>query len=180
MELKLGLQRRILFTTISTLVLWSHILWDYFHDGIPVHYVLHNPDLPGIPNWLGAVIFPFLSLYLLNRIHKRIDKPEVINKEESFNKVLFRFLASVCVSVIIAICFMNGIDVIDFIMGTLFILAFIFPFYKSEYLLGWVLGSAFTFGATLPMVFGSILAGVFFVLYKLPRKAVCYFTLKRS
>ncbi|MGC1516195.1 MAG: hypothetical protein WA810_11525 [Maribacter sp.] len=56
-------------------------------------------------------------------------------------------------------------------MGTVLMLAFFFPVYKSEYLVGWVLGSMFTFGAMIPMVFGSILAGLFFIFYYLPRKA---------
>lgn len=79
------------------------------------------------------------------------------------------------VSIIIAVCFMNNIDVIDYIMGSLFILAFFFPLYKSEYLFGWVLGSAFTFGAIIPIMFGSIFASVFFLLYKIPRALVNYF-----
>ena len=178
MKPKLGLQRRILLTTISTLAVWSHIIWDHFHGGIPVHYVLRNPDLPGIPNWLGGIIFPFFTWHLLYSIHKRIDKPDLTVTSERFNRVILRFFASFCVSVLIAICYLNGIDAVDFIMVSLFILAFIFPLYKSEFLLGWVLGSAFTFGAILPMVFGSILAGLFFILFKIPRKVWAYFTLK--
>lgn len=180
MKFKLGLWRRMFLTILFTLAVWSHIIWDHFHGGIPVHYVLHNPDLPGIPNWLGGIIFPFFTWYLLYRIQKRINKPDLTVTAEHFKKIILRFFASFCVSVLIAICFVNGFDAIDFIMGTLFLLAFIFPLYKSEYLLGWVLGSVFTFGAILPMVFGSILAGLFFIFYEIPRKVLPYFISKRK
>ena len=62
---------------------------------------------------------------------------------------------------------MNGIDITDYIMGLIFILALVFPLYKSEYLLGWVFGSAFSFGAIIPILFGSILCLIFFVIYQL-------------
>lgn len=175
MKEKLSLNRRIFITIAFTVAVWGHIIWDFTHGGIPVHYILQNPNLPGIPNWLGAIVLPFFTWYVLNRIHKRIDKPNFKGIPETFEKILFRFFASVLVSATIAICFMNSIDAMDYIMGALFVMAFIFPLYKSEYLLGWVVGSTLTFGAMIPIVFGSILAGIFFVLYKMPRKVFTYF-----
>jgi hypothetical protein len=159
---------------------WSHIIWDYFHEGIPVHYILHNPNLPGIPNWVGAIVLPFFTWILLHRIHIRINRPKIVTIPASIKNVALRFFASALVAVTIAICFMNDINAIDYIMGSLFILAFIFPIYKSEFLLGWVVGSSFTFGAMLPIVFGSLIAGIFFLLYKIPRKILSYFTLKKE
>ena len=97
---------------------------------------------------------------------------------ESLPKVVLRFLAAVLVAVAIAVCFMHGIEVTDYIMGSLFILAFFFPLYKSEYLLGWVLGASFTFGAIIPMGFGSLLALIFFIFYKLGKTIVGFFRSK--
>ena len=54
-------------------------------------------------------------------------------------------------------------------MGALFILAFFKPLYKSEYLLGFVLGATFTFGGMIPMGFGSVLALLFFMFYTIGR-----------
>jgi hypothetical protein len=170
--MKLTLRLRVFITLIVTILVWAHIVWDHFHGGIPTHYLLHNKDLPGIPNWWGAIILPFFTWFLLFRIHKRINDPSA---EEPLKSVILKFLSALMVSIIIAVCFMNNIDVIDYIMGSLFILAFFFPLYKSEYLFGWVLGSAFTFGAIIPIMFGSIFASVFFLLYKIPRALVNYF-----
>lgn len=163
MNLKLGQNRRLLITVIVTLLVWGHIAWDYYHGGIPVHYILHDDNLPGIPNWLGGIVLPFFTYFLLYRIHKRIDGP---NCKEKLQQVVLSFLASALVAISIAICFMNEMDVIDYIMGSLFILAFFKPLYKAEYLLGWVLGSSFTFGAIIPIAFGSLFCLLLFIFYK--------------
>ena len=166
MKDQLNPKRRILITLVLTLLIWGHVAWDYFHDGIPVHYLLHDDSLPGIPNWWGAIIFPFFTYFLLYRTHKRIGAND---ENETIQKAVLRFLGGLIFAVAISVSFVNGIDITDYIMGVVFILAFIFPLYKSEYFLGWVMGSAFTFGAIIPIGFGSILCLLFFLMYKLVR-----------
>lgn len=178
--MKLSLRLRVIITVIVTLLICGHLVWDHFHGGIPTHYLLHDKDLPGIPNWLGGIVLPFFTWFLLYRIHKRIDDSEVSVASESLRNITLRFFSAVLVSIAIAICFMNGIDVIDYIMGSVFVLAFFFPLYKSEYLLGWVLGSTFTFGAIIPIGFGSLFALVFLLLYKTPRAITKYFQPKKA
>lgn len=167
--MKLTLRIRILITSLVTLLVWGHILWDHLHGGIPTHFLLHDDNLPGIPNWLGAIVLPFFTWFLLYRIHTRIDWPDIPVASESLRKVILRFILAFLISVSIAIFFTMEIDIIEYIMGSIFILAFFFPLYKSEFLLGWVLGSTFTFGAIIPMGFGSIFALIFFIFYKISR-----------
>lgn len=176
--MKLPLRLRVLITSTVTFLVWGHIAWDHFHGGIPTHYLLHDDSLPGIPNWLGAIVLPFFTWFLLYRIHTRIDLPDIPNVSESINKVYFRFIAAFLVSVSIAIFFTLEIDIIDYLMGCIFILAFFLPLYKSEYLLGWVLGSAFTFGAIIPIGFGSIFALILFIFYKVSRVVLGLFQSK--
>ena len=164
--MKLSKNLRIGIAAIVTLLVWAHILWDHFHGGIPTHYLLHDKNMPGIPNWLGGIVLPFFTWFLLYRVHKRIDSPK---SNESLQLVGLRFVGGLLFAVAISICFVNGIEATDYIMGMIFVLALVFPLYKAEYLLGWVLGAAYTFGAIIPMLFGSILAGLFFVVYKLVR-----------
>ncbi len=172
MKDKLSLRLRIIITAIVTLLVWGHIIWDHFHGGIPTHYLLHDKDMPGIPNWLGALILPFFTWFLLSRIHKRIDKE---GSSESLGTVLLRFVAALLVGISMSVFFTLGIDVIDYILLSLFALAFVIPLYKAEYLLGYVLGSAFSFGAIIPMGFGSLLALVFFICYKISRGIIGLF-----
>ena len=164
MKTQLNHKTRITITVIITLLIWGHIGWDYFHGGIPIHYVLQDKDLPGIPNWWGGIVLPIFTYFLLFRIHKRL---QVSDGKESLKQIGLRFLAGLLFAISISVCFMNDIMIVDYIMGVVFLMAFIFPIYKSEYFLGWVLGASFTFGAIIPIGFGSILCLLFFIIYQL-------------
>jgi TRAP-type C4-dicarboxylate transport system permease small subunit len=76
MKNQLTQKRRLLITVVITLVLGAHIGWDYFHGGIPTHYILHSKDMPGIPNWWGALVLPVFTYFLLFRISKRLNEPD--------------------------------------------------------------------------------------------------------
>lgn len=173
--MKLPINLRIIITGIVTFLIWSHIVWDHFHGGIPTHYLLHDADLPGIPNWLGGIVLPFFTWFLLKRIHKRVDRAEINNTSESLRTVIVRFLLAMVTAIAISVFFTYEVDAIDYIMLSIFVLAFLFPLYRSEYLLGWVIGSSFTFGAIIPIGFGSIFAAIFFLFYKISRKIRGYF-----
>lgn len=175
--MKLSRNLRILITILVTLLVWGHILWDHFHGGIPVHYLLMDKNMPSFPNWLGGIILPFFTWIALYRIHKRVDAP---NSKDTLRLAIGRFSAALLVAVSISVCFENGIEIPSYILYSIFILAFIFPLYKSEYLLGWVLGASYTFGAIIPMGFGIILAGVFFVFYKGARAIVRIFKSEKA
>ncbi len=164
MKNQISQKHRLLITIAVTLLVWAHIGWDYFHGGIPTHYILHSKDMPGIPNWWGAIVLPFFTYFLLFRIHMRLNRPD---SKDSLKQVGLRLLAGLLFAISISVTFLNGIEVTDYIMGLIFILAFIFPLFKSEYLLGWVLGASFAFGAIIPIVFGSMLCLVFFLIYQL-------------
>ncbi len=178
--MKLPLRLRIVITLIVSFLIWGHLAWDHFHGGIPSHFLLHNKDLPGIPNWWGGIVLPFFTWLLLYRIHKRIDSADTSLATQNLRSTVLPFISAASVSIVIAVCFSNSIEVTDYIMGSIFILAFFLPLYKSEYLLGWVLGAAFTFGAIIPMAFGSLLALVFFGCYKIPRGLINYFGSKKT
>jgi len=173
MKNKLTFSIRLLITGTVTLLIWGHLAWDYFHGGVPTHYVLHDGDLPGISNWWGGLALPLFTWLLLYRIHKRIDADAAANSE-SLQNVAYRFVAALLVGISIAVFFTLGIEVTDYIMLSLFALAFFIPLYKAEYLLGFVLGATFTFGAMIPIGFGSLLALLFFLFYKATRAIVGY------
>lgn len=164
MKNQLSQHLRILITALVTVLVWSHVAWDYVHEGIPVHHIFHSAAMPGMPNWWGAIVLPFFTYFLLFRISKRLKKTE---NKESLQLIGSRFLGGILFAVSISVSFMNGIEITDYIMCLIFLLAFIFPLYKSEYFLGWVLGSAYSFGAMIPILFGSILCLIFFLIYQL-------------
>ncbi len=157
---------RLLLTLIATIFIWGHILWDHFHGGIPTHYLLHDRSMPGIPNWLGGILLPFFTYLLLYRIHKR---HQGTTSTGVWKSVAIRFLLGLLFAVTISVCFLNEIPITDYLMLSLFVFALFFPLYRSEFLLGWVLGAALTFGATIPIGFGSLLCFIYFLIYQIPR-----------
>mgnify|MGYP001149758767 CR=1 FL=1 len=145
------------------LILYSYggpIAWDYAHEGIPKHYILQRNEMLDIPNWWGATHF---HLFLLPRNAIRLYKPK---NKESFKLIGLRLLAGALFAIGISVSFMNGIDVTDYIMGLISILALVFPLWKSKYLLDWIFGGVFSFGANIPTLFGSILCLIFVLIYQ--------------
>jgi len=170
--MKLTKRNRIIITLIITLLVWGHVIWDYFHGGIPVHYLFMDENMPPMPDWLGAIILPFYSWVALGQIHKRVDAPE---PKDSYLTVFLRFLLALGVALTIAICFENGIEIPGYVLLSIFVFAFFFPLYRAEFVMGWVLGLSYTFGAIIPMLFGLVFAGLFFVLYTIGQAVIGVF-----
>lgn len=178
--MKITLKLRVFCTAIVTLLIWGHLAWDYFHGGVPTHHLLHDGDLPGISNWWGAIVLPVFTWFLLIRIQKRNDGNENSHSSENLGAIVRRFVAALLVGISIAVCFSLGIEVIEYIMGALFVLSFLLPLYKSEYFLGFVLASTFTFGAIIPIGFGIIIVLVFFLFYKVSRAIIGFVRPKKK
>ena len=52
---------RIGLAVLVTLAIWSVLIWQHFHDGVPAHHLLQNPDLPRMSNWFGGLLLPVLT-----------------------------------------------------------------------------------------------------------------------
>lgn len=69
-------------------------------------------------------MLPIFTYFLLSRIAIRLNKPK---NAESFKLIGLRLLAGALFAVGISVSFMNGIDITDYILGLIFILALVFP-----------------------------------------------------
>ena len=174
MNFKLTLINRILFTAIVTLLSWAHLAWDYFHGGIPTHYLLHRKDLPGMSNWWGGIVIPLLTWFLLYRIKKRVYDKDLNEASNTSNHVIYGFIGALLLGIILSFFFTIGTDVPGYMMIGLFIISFLIPIYRAEHLLGFVLGMAYTFGGILPIAIGSILILIFMIDYRVVRAFVIY------
>ena len=155
---------RITFTILVSLSIWTLLVWNYFHGGVPSHHVLARKDLPLISNWWGALTLPVLSWYLTHRIAIRIKESSV---QEAIRKALLAIVLSLVYGALISIFFTFGPKELPaYLLQGILVLALCFPLYRAEYLLGFVLGMTYTFGGVLPLGIGSVLALICFVLYK--------------
>ena len=180
MNFKLTLINRILFTAIVTLLSWAHLAWDYFHGGIPTHYLLHRKDLPGISNCWGGIVIPLLTWFLLYRIKRRVYDKDINEVSNTPNHVIYGFFGALLFGILLSFFFAIGTDVPGYLMIGLFIISFFIPVYRAEHLLGFVLGMAYTFGGILPIVIGSILVLIFMIDYRVVRTFIHYLISKTT
>ena len=161
MKNKLNFRVQLGIVGFFTLLTGILIAWDYASDGqVDVHYLLHSKSLPGFSNWWALCIIPLLTWTSLRRISQRQD--------ENAMSVLIRFMAALLFAAATSLVFSFGYDP-GYLMLLPFIISLFYPLYKSEFLLGFVMGSLFFVGAAIPTMFGVILVGIYFCLYRLAR-----------
>jgi len=158
------------FTALITLIIWSMLIWQYLHDGVPIHYLFRNPDLPAISNWWGGFILPVLSWVLVGRIQKRILKLSDLQSARHCKITLINFVISLIYGALLSLAFIYGYEEVSSVMFPgILVFAVFFKVYREEFLLGFILSMSVTFGAVLSTLFGSIIASISVVVYFLVR-----------
>ncbi len=175
---KFTLTFRILFTTLVTLLIGLHLAWDYFHEGVPSHHLLHREDLPSISNWWGILLLPLFTWFLLSRIKRRSQTAKPPSRYDSWQAIFFGFLGTLWFGLALSYLFTIGSDSTGTMMLGLIALSFLIPVYRAEYLLGFVVGMFYTFGGILPIVIGCVLWVLFTINYKLIRTGFLFLVSK--
>lgn len=181
MTKKTFIKRRLYFTLIVTIGIWSQLLWDHLHGGVPNHHILHQEDLPAISNWWGGLLLPLLTLLLTYRIQIRLIRKND-KKHDTLNfsqKYIYRFLFALSFGILLSVFFTLGYtDLSGYMMYGLLLLALFFPIYRAEYFLGFVIGMTYTVGAVLPTGAGIILTLTGVILYLYVRKGIIFIVRK--
>ena len=171
------LKTRLYITGIVTIAIWSLLAWYHYHGGVPSHHILAREDLPEISNWWGGLLLPVLTWFLLYRVQRRLirnkgGKPE---RTQIPKAVIYGFAGALIFGILLSTFFTLGFSEPPFYMliGAL-LLALFFPIYRSECLLGFVIGMTFTFGAVLPTGIGSILSILGAVVFLLVRPLLVF------
>ena len=173
---KLTLKIRIIFTGFVTLLVWANLAWDYLHEGVPTHYILHSKDFPGFSNWWGGIAIPLITWFLLSRIARKMNNNQ--NNANDSAQVKYGFLGALSFGIILSVLFTLGSDLPGYMMIGAIIISFFVPLYKAEYLLGFIIGMTYTFGGVLPIIIVLLLFIVFTITYKLIRSAVIFLVSK--
>jgi len=163
---------RLYFTGVVTLAIWSLLAWNHYHGGVPSHHILARADMPSISNWWGGILLPLLTWFLLYRMQKRLTLHPSEKSSGSALPVtlLYGFAGALVFGILLSTSFALGHAAVPgYMLISIFLLALIFPIYRAEYLLGFVIGMTFTFGAVLPTGIGSVFALIGAVIYLLIR-----------
>ena len=166
---------RLFFTGFATIAIGALLIWNNFNGGVPSHYVLADESLPLISNWWGGVLIPTLTWFLTGRIQKRIIRSGNSITSHTLNQAIYGLFGGLSFGIILAVFFSFGnTDVPGSMSLGLLALAFFFPIYRAECLLGFVFGMTYTFGAFLPTGIGSILALIGVAIFLLVRPGIIY------
>jgi hypothetical protein len=163
---------KIIITSIVTIVIFAFLFKEHLNGGVISHHILGKRDLPSISNWWGGLLMPILTWFLLGRIEKRLEKQSLQGQltEHFIRKVFGLFLTGLIFGILLSTSFVNQYKLfLDNVLYILILLSFLIPIYYSEFILGFILGMAFTFGAIIPTVFISVMALIGMVIYKFIR-----------
>ena len=166
---------KALIVGVVTIFIFGFLFWEHFNGGVTSHHLLGQEDFPSISNWWSGLLLPILTWFLLSRIEKRLDKQASHTQQtnNSISKVFWFFLTGVIFGILLSISFMNEYKpFLDNVLYILIALSFIIPIYYSEFILGFILGMTFTFGAIIPTLFILIMAVIGLVIYKFIRPII--------
>jgi len=166
---------RLRFTITIALAIWSLLVWQYSHGGVPSHSFLARDDMPLISNWWGALTLPVLTWFLTGRVGNRLAQhmSDRAATNSEWRKIQIGYAIALVYAVALATAFMTGHnDISGGLFQTLPVLALFVPIFRAECVLGFVLGLTYSFGGVLPVFIATILSVVGAVVYLVPRAAI--------
>ncbi len=160
---------RSAMTALVAVAEWVFLAWQHVHGGVPSHHFLDRADMPAISNWWGGLLLPCMVWFLAGRVHRRV----AAQKGNSMRFAVIGFLGALCFGVLLSVFFTRGAEQVTGVMfQSLFLMALVLPIYRAEYLMGFVLGMAYTFGGVLPSIIGSVVALVAMVIHRYIRSGL--------
>jgi hypothetical protein len=166
---------RLIITLVVSILIFSLLIWNYFHGGVASHHILDKKNLPAISNWWSGIWLPILTWILLTRIKNKIEKQTDSGGQYKslMTNILVRFAIGLIFGIILSVSFIyNFKPFLDNVLYLLLIISFLIPIFFSEFMLGFVLGMTYVFGAILPTAFILIMAVGGFVIYRLIRPLI--------
>ena len=142
-----------IFSLVFVAALLAH---EHLNGGVRSHHLLDRRDLPAISNWFGLLVLPVLGWLLGVRLRKCMASGTTSASSVWIGMCL---VCSLLYGAALAASFALGAPAIasDLFLA-LFLIAVIFPVYRVEYVFGFVVGMAFTFGAVLPVLVAAVVA----------------------
>lgn len=141
------------------------LAWEATHGGVPSHHFLDRRDMPTVSNWWMLVVLPVLGWLASRSVLRRAPvDPKGLAKASA--AVVGALLVGVALSVAFVTTHGQG-EASSYIFLAAILSGLVLPTYRAEYVFGFVLGMAFTFGAVLPTLaalFAAALSAIFHLL----------------
>lgn|SRR6185437_1730884 len=160
------LHRLSWYAVAGALVLAATLLaWEVTHGGVPSHHFLDRADMPTVSNWWMLVVLPVLG-WLASRSVLRRAPSDSNTLAKASAAVIGAALVGVALSVAFVTTHGQGQAPAYGIFAAI-LSGLVLPTYRAEYVFGFVLGMAFTFGAVLPTLaalFAAAISAIFHLL----------------
>ncbi|HET6726210.1 MAG TPA: hypothetical protein VFH85_09415 [Gammaproteobacteria bacterium] len=144
------------FIALAALFAIAHLAWQYIHGGVVSHHFLDRSDLPAISNWWGLIVLPVLGwLAAWSVLHRTTVDPR------AFGKAIAAMVGAILVGAALSVAFVTGKEqATTVIFAAALVSGVVFPAYRAEYVLGFVLGMDFVFGPVLPTIAALVAVGI--------------------
>ncbi len=161
--LKILLRHKLLTAFGFGALIMALLTWESTRGGVVTHHLLAREDLPGISNWWGLLTVPLLAFVTLLVVERRLR----IEPQQRAQTVFMAFFGALLFGLAMGALWQSDLqEVLSLAIWSPLVLAFFLPVYRPEYLLGLVVGLAYTFGGVLPFLIGFVLVALSWVLYQ--------------
>lgn len=148
------LPARLRVVAVVALVEAAHLGWEATHGGIVSHHLLNDPGMPALWNGWGLLVLPAIAWFASARLLEPSARGWRLN-----GPALLRLACALLAGLALSFAFAAGReDAAGAVFLGIALSALVVRAYRGEYLLGFVLGMAFTFGALLPTLIGGVIA----------------------
>lgn len=144
--------------------------WEYFDGGIGSHHLFARDDLPSVSNAWALLVVPTLAWFGSARLLGRSTFSDGVRVDW---RALIGGGVALAYGAVLSVGFESGIEALTSVLFFgLLGLGAVFPLYRAELALGFVIGMMITFGAVLPTLFCAVFALVSLCLHPLARRLV--------
>jgi hypothetical protein len=152
----------VAFAIVFAMVL---LAWEVTHGGVPSHHFLDRADMPTVSNWWMLAVLPVLGWLAARSVLRRAPAdPKALSK--GCAAVIGAALVGIALSIAFVTTHGQG-QASTYIFFAAILSGLVLPIYRAEYVFGFVLGMAFTFGAVLPTLaalFAAAISAIFHLL----------------
>lgn len=150
---------RLALAALALLAEALHLGWEALHGGIVSHHLLQRSDLPGLHNAWGLLLLPALATWAAGRL------PRLPATPRAWAPVALGFALPLVLGAALSAAFQMQLQALtEAVFFSLLLLALLLPAHRPESLFGFVLGMSWTFGAIIPTLIGSVIAGLSWVV----------------
>lgn len=142
-----------------------HLGWEWSRGGIASHHFLADASMPAISNAWGLLWLPLLAALYAPSIRRRAIGPALRARWRP--GIVAGLVGGLAAGGAIAAFVVFGPDIDGtWVLGGLLTLSLVFPVWRGEAVLGFLVGSMVAIGTILPSIFAFAFAGISFAVHR--------------